>query len=63
MKIINVIAAIIKKENKVFIAKRGYGNFKGKLEYSSGKIEEGETGEEVVVSEIKEELMLMVKVL
>lgn len=30
MQVINVVAAIIKKDNKVFIAKRGYGEFKGK---------------------------------
>ena len=30
MKVINVVAAIIKKENKVFIAKRDHGEIKGK---------------------------------
>ena len=56
MKIINVVAAIIKKGNKVFIAERGYGEFKGKWEFPGGKIEPGETGEEAIVREIKEEL-------
>ena len=56
MKIINVVAAIIKKDNKVFIAERGYGEFKGKWEFPGGKIEPGETGEEAIVREIKEEL-------
>ena len=63
MKAINVVAAIIKKDNKVFIAKRGYGEFKGKWEFPGGKIEPGETGEEAVVREIKEELRSTVKVL
>ena len=63
MKIINVVAAIIKKGNKVFIGKRGYGEFKGKWEFPGGKIEPGETGEEAVVREIKEELRSTVKVL
>lgn len=63
MQVINVVAAIIKKENKVFIAKRGYGEFKGKWEFPGGKIEPGETGEEAVVREIKEELRSTVKVL
>ena len=56
MKIINVVAAIIKKDNKVFIAERGYGEYKGKWEFPGGKIEPGETGEEAIVREIKEEL-------
>ena len=63
MKTINVVAAIIKKENKVFIAKRGYGEFKGKWEFPGGKIEPGETGEEAIVREIKEELRSTVKVI
>lgn len=63
MKTINVVAAIIKKDNKVFIAERGYGEFKGKWEFPGGKIEQGEIGEEAVVREIKEELRSTVKVL
>ena len=63
MKIINVVAAIIKSGNKVFITERGHGEFKGKWEFPGGKIEQGETGEEAVVREIKEELKSTVKVL
>ena len=63
MKIINVVAAIIKKDNKVFITERGHGEFKGKWEFPGGKIEPSETGEEAVVREIKEELGSTVKVL
>lgn len=62
MKVINVVAAIIKKENKVFIAKRGYGEFKGKWEFPGGKIEPGETGEEATIREIKEELKADIEV-
>lgn len=62
MKTISVVAAIIKKEKKVFIAKRGYGEFKGKWEFPGGKIEPGETGEEAVVREIKEELKADIEV-
>ena len=62
MKIIHVVAAIIKKDNKVFIAERGHGEFKGKWEFPGGKIEEGETGEEAIVREIKEELKSDVEV-
>ena len=63
MQTIKVVAAIIKDGNKVFISERGYGEFRGKWEFPGGKIEEGETGEEAVVREIKEELRSTVKVL
>lgn len=63
MKIINVVAAIIKSGNKVFITERGHGEFKGKWEFPGGKIELGETGEEAIAREIKEELKSTVKVL
>ena len=62
MKVINVVAAIIKKNNKVFITQRGHGEFKGKWEFPGGKIEVGETPEDAVVREIKEELKSEVKV-
>lgn len=42
MKTINVVAGIIKKDNKIFIAERGYGEFKGMYEFPGGKIEPGE---------------------
>ena len=62
MKVINVVAAIIKKEDEVFITERGHGEFKGVWEFPGGKIEPGETPEEAVVREIKEELKSEVKV-
>ena len=62
MQVINVVAAIIKKDNKVFITQRGHGEFKGKWEFPGGKVEDGETPEEAVVREIKEELKSIVKV-
>lgn len=56
MKTINVVAAIIKKDNEIFATQRGYGEFKGSWEFPGGKIEPGETPEEALVREIKEEL-------
>ena len=56
MKELFVVAAIIKKDNKILATQRGYGEFEGLWEFPGGKIEEGETKEEALVREIKEEL-------
>ena len=55
-RIINVVAAIIRDGNKIFATQRGYGEFKGFWEFPGGKIEEGETLEQALVREIREEL-------
>ena len=55
-KTIEVVAAIIKKDNKIFVTQRGYGEFKDKWEFPGGKIEPNETKEEALKREIKEEL-------
>ena len=56
MKNIHVSAAIIMKDNKIFVTQRGYGEFKDWWVFPGGKIEEGETPEECLKREIKEEL-------
>ena len=56
MKEIKVVAAIIQKENKILATKRGYGEFINMWEFPGGKIESGETKEQALVREIKEEL-------
>ena len=56
MKTIEVVAAIIKQDDKVFATQRGYGEFKSGWEFPGGKIEEGETPQEALIREIKEEL-------
>lgn len=62
MKTIRVVAAVIRKENKIFCTQRGYGDFKGGWEFPGGKIEEGESPQEALVREIKEELDADIKV-
>jgi 8-oxo-dGTP diphosphatase len=56
MKTINVVAAIIIKDNKIFATQRGYGDFKGGWEFPGGKIEENELPRDAIIREIKEEL-------
>ena len=56
MKNIEVSAAIIIKDNKIFITQRGYGEFKDMREFPGGKLEPGESSEQAIVREIKEEL-------
>lgn len=63
MKIINVVAAIIIKDNKIFVSQRGYGEFKGGWEFHGGKIEENETPEEALKREILEELNVHINIL
>ena len=62
MKTVRVVAAIIIENGKVFATQRGYGEFKDGWEFPGGKIEQGETPEEAIVREIKEELDTVVEV-
>ena len=56
MKTIEVVAAIIRKGDKVFATQRGYGEWKDWWEWPGGKVEPGETHEQALVREISEEL-------
>lgn len=62
MKTVNVVAAVIKKDDKILATQRGYGEFKDGWEFPSGKIEAGEPPAEAIVREIKEELDAHIKV-
>ena len=56
MKQIEVVAAIIRKCDTIFATQRGYGEWKDWWEFPGGKVETGETPEEALVREIREEL-------
>lgn len=56
MKTKRVVAAIIRDGDRILSTMRGHGEYRGFWEFPGGKIEEGETPEEAVVREIKEEL-------
>lgn len=62
MKVINVVAAIIVRNNKIFATQRGYGDFKGGWEFPGGKIEGNETPEDALKREILEELNVHISV-
>lgn len=56
MKTVKVVAAVIVHQNKIFATQRGYGEFKDGWEFPGGKIEPGETPEQALKREIREEL-------
>ena len=66
MKTIKVVAAIIcdsiNVKKQIFATARGYGEFKGQWEFPGGKVEEGETPQQALVREIKEELDAIIMV-
>ena len=67
MKQITVSGAIILRTNpithqkEIFATQRGYGDYKDYWEFPGGKLEPGETPEECIVREIKEELATEIK--
>lgn len=56
MQTIKVVVAIITHNHQIFATQRGYGDFKDGWEFPGGKIEEGETPQEALIREIREEL-------
>ena len=66
MKTIKVVAAVIcdslQTKSRIFATARGYGEFKGMWEFPGGKIEPGETPQQALKREIKEELDTTIKV-
>ncbi|MCR5697941.1 MAG: (deoxy)nucleoside triphosphate pyrophosphohydrolase [Marinilabiliaceae bacterium] len=61
-KTIEVVAAVIRKDDKIFATQRGYGEWKDWWEFPGGKIELGETPEDALKREIREELSTEINV-
>ena len=62
VKCIEVVAAIIRRDDKIFATQRGYGEWKDWWEFPGGKMEAGETPEEALKREIREELSAEISV-
>lgn len=62
MKTVEVVAAVIKHEDKIFATQRGYGDLAGGWEFPGGKVEAGEMPQEALVREIHEELEATISV-
>ncbi len=53
---IEVVAAVIRRDNTILATQRGYGPWEGWWEFPGGKIQPGESREQALVREIHEEL-------
>ena len=62
MKSIEVVAAVIRKEDRIFATQRGHGEFKDWWEFPGGKVEPGEMPEEALLREIREELSTEIEI-
>ena len=57
LKTVDVVAAIIEKDNKILLAQRpAHADQPGMWEFAGGKVEAGETQSEALVRELHEEL-------
>lgn len=62
MKTIQVSAAIICRHKQILATQRGYGAFSGMWEFPGGKVEAGESPQEALLREIKEELAIEINI-
>lgn len=63
MKTIEVVAAILMDNNKILATRRGYGDFINQWEFPGGKVEPGESKEEALHREIREELKVEIDII
>ena len=56
MRTVNVVAAIIRRGDRIFATQRGYGSYKDFWEFPGGKVEPNESPEQALQREIREEL-------
>lgn len=61
-KLVKVVAAVIEKDGKILVAQRNKGEFEGLWEFPGGKIENGETEQEALSREIKEEFEINITI-
>ena len=59
---VQVVAALICRDGEVFATQRGYGDYKDWWEFPGGKVEQGESPEQALAREIKEELAAEISV-
>ncbi|MBQ6184960.1 MAG: (deoxy)nucleoside triphosphate pyrophosphohydrolase [Bacteroidales bacterium] len=62
MKHIEVVAAVIRQGDHIFATQRGYGDFKDWWEFPGGKMEPGESKEDALAREIREELSAEIRI-
>jgi 8-oxo-dGTP diphosphatase len=62
MRTVNVAAAVMIRDGKIFATERGYGDYKDWWEFPGGKIEENESPTDAVSREIGEELGVIIDV-
>ncbi|MBQ9702238.1 MAG: (deoxy)nucleoside triphosphate pyrophosphohydrolase [Bacteroidales bacterium] len=62
MKTIEVVAAIIRQGDRILATQRGYGPWKDWWEFPGGKMEAGETPEQALEREIREELSISIRI-
>ena len=62
MRTVNVAAAVMIRDGKIFATERGYGDYKDWWEFPGGKIEENESPRDAVSREIREELGVSIDV-
>ena len=55
MKRIEVVAAVIRRGDRIFATQRGYGAYKDWWEFPGGKVEPGETPDACLLREVREE--------